>query len=214
MGIAEIKENYYSTVAGKLIEKFERRGIEGHYFKNSASLVDFVKKLIPEKSSVSWGGSMTLLGTGVLDYLKTSNFNLIDREKADTPEKILQIYRDAFSADYYFTGSNAITMDGKLVNIDGTGNRVAAICCGPSFVLVVAGMNKVVKDEVSAMDRIKNFAAPMNSARLSRVTPCVDSGKCEHCLAPECICSQTVITRRSGIKGRIKVLLVGETHGF
>lgn len=214
MGIAEIKENYYSIVAEKLIEKFERRGIEGHYFKDSASLLDFVKNLIPENSSISWGGSMTLAGTGVVDYLKTGSFNLIDREKADTPEKILQIYRDAFSADYYFTGSNAITMDGKLVNIDGNGNRVAAMCFGPSFVIVIAGMNKVVKDEVSAMDRVKNLAAPMNTVRLSRANPCADSGKCEHCLTPECICSQTVIIRRSGIKGRIKVLLVGEAYGF
>ena len=210
----EPKKMYYAAAAEKVLKQFEKRGIEGHYFNDKESLLTFLKTLVPEGSTVSWGGSMSVRETGALDFIKNGNFKTIDREKADTPEKLVQSFRDALSSDYYFMGSSAITMDGKLVNIDGTGNRVAALCYGPSFVIVIAGMNKIVKDETSAMDRVKNYAAPINVMRLSKNTPCASSGKCEHCLSPGCICSYTVITRRSPVLGRIKVLLVGEELGF
>ncbi len=210
----DAKKMYYAAVSEKVLKHFERRGIEGHYFDNSKLLLDFLKELIPENSVVSWGGSMTLEETGTMDLLKSGKYKAIDRETADTPEKLIQAYRDALSSDYYFMSSSAITMDGKLLNIDGTGNRVAAICCGPSYVVVVAGMNKIATDEEAAMDRIKNYAAPLNVMRLSKNTPCASTGKCEHCVSPASICSHTVITRRSAVIGRIKVLLVGEDLGF
>lgn len=210
----EPKKIYYSVVAEKVLKQFEKRGIEGHYFNSPEELLDFVKKLVPENSVVSWGGSMSVRDSGVLEYLRSGKFRTVDREKADTPEKLIQVYRDALSSDFYFTGSNAITMDGKLVNIDGTGNRVAAMCCGPSHVIVIAGMNKVVRDEDAAMERVKNYAAPVNVIRLGKNNPCASTGKCEHCLTPSCICSFTVITRRSPVAGRIKVLLAGTELGF
>ncbi|MCP5514017.1 MAG: lactate utilization protein [Spirochaetales bacterium] len=210
----DAKKMYYAAVSEKVLKHFERRGIEGHYFDNSKLLLDFLKELIPENSVVSWGGSMTLKETGTMDLLKSGKYKTIDRETADTPEKLNQIFRDALSSDYYFMSSSAITMDGKLLNIDGTGNRVAAICCGPSYVIVVAGMNKIATDEAAAMDRIKNYAAPINVMRLSKNTPCASTGRCEHCVSPGSICSHTVITRRSAVIGRIKVLLVGEDLGF
>ncbi|MDX9800656.1 MAG: lactate utilization protein [Spirochaetia bacterium] len=210
----DAKKMYYTAVSGKVLKEFDRRGIEGRYFDNSKLLLDFLKDLIPENSVVSWGGSMTLKESGTVDLLKSGKYKTIDRKTADTPEKLLQVYRDALSSDYYFMSSSAITMDGKILNIDGTGNRVAAICCGPSHVIVVAGMNKVVTDEAAAMDRIKNYAAPINVMRLSRDTPCASTGKCEHCVSSGSICSYTVITRRSPVIGRIKVMLVGEELGF
>ena len=157
---------------------------------------------------------MSVKDAGILEYLRSGNFKTIDREKAQNPEEVAAAYRAALTADYYFMSSNAITMDGKLLNIDGTGNRVAALCYGPRYVVIVAGMNKVVHDESSAMDRVKNYASPMNVMRLSKNTPCAQTAKCEHCLSPESICSHTVITRRSPVPGRIKVLLAGEELGF
>ncbi len=210
----EVKKIYFAAAAEKILKQFEKRGIEGHYFDDTSAMLAFVKQLIPDESVVAWGGSMSLKESGVHDFLKSGKFRAIDREKADTPEKLIKSYRDALSSDYYFMSSNAVTMDGKLLNIDGTGNRVAALCYGPANVIVIAGMNKVARDEDAAMERMKNYAAPMNVMRLSKNTPCASSGKCEHCLSPGCICSYTVVTRRSPVAGRIKVLLVGEELGY
>lgn len=110
--------------------------------------------------------------------------------------------------------TNAITMDGELVNIDGSGNRVAALIFGPEEVIIVAGMNKVTADVPGAYKRVKNIASPPNCVRLNKNTPCAMTGQCGSCLGDDCICSQTVITRRSGIPGRIKVILVGEELGY
>ncbi len=210
----DVKNVYSAVIAEKVICSFEQRGIEGHFFDSSKSLISFIKDLVSKDSLVSWGGSITLNDTGILDFLRKGNYKILDREAAETPEKLMQLYRDSFSSDYYFTGTNAITMDGKLVNIDGRGNRVAAMSYGPKNVIVVAGINKIVLNEKEALSRVKNYAAPLNSIRLSKATPCVSTGKCEDCFEPGCICSYIVVTRRSPIKGRIKVLLVGETLGY
>lgn len=210
----DVKNVYNSTIAKTVIANFEKRGIEGRYFENSKSLISFIKDFIPAGSLVSWGGSMTLEDSGVLDFLRKGNYKVLDRDTAETPEKLSQLCKDSFFCDYYFSGTNAITMDGKLVNIDGRGNRVAAMSFGPKFVVVVAGMNKIAPTEEDAITRAKNKAAVLNSIRLSKKVPCVSSGKCEDCLDPGCICSYTVITRKSSVEGRIKVFLVGENLGY
>ena len=117
-------------------------------------------------------------------------------------------------ADYFLMSSNAITLDGELVNIDGHSNRVACLCCGPKNVIVIAGMNKVVSNVEEGVDRVHNFAAPPNTVRLNKNTPCAQTGRCADCYSPDCICSQIVITRRSSIPNRIKVILVGEELGY
>ena len=210
----DVKNVYNKVIAEKLICNFNQRGIEGHYFENSKSLIPFLKELVPAGSLVAWGGSMTLEETGVLDFLRKGNYKVIDRDTAENPEKLLQLNINAFSADYYFAGTNAITMDGKLVNIDGRGNRIAAMSYGPKNVIVVSGINKIVADEEEALLRIKNYAAPLNAIRLSKTTPCVSSGECECCFDSGCICSYTVITRRSHTPGRLKVFIVGEALGY
>lgn len=165
--------------------------------------------------TVSFGGSMTLEDTGLLTALRHDpNIRLIDRSTANSPDEVKQMYHDALSADYYLMSSNAITKDGELVNIDGTGNRVAALIYGPENVIVLAGMNKVVANVDEALSRVHNVATPMNCLRLNKKTPCSATGVCADCLSPDCICNQVVITRRSGMEGRIKVILIGEELGY
>ena len=124
------------------------------------------------------------------------------------------MYHDALSSDVYFMSTNAITANGELVNIDGTGNRVAALIYGPETVIILTGMNKVAANVEEALSRIHNVATPQNCIRLNKKTPCSTTGTCADCLSPDCICNQVVITRRSGIKGRIKVLLIGDSFGY
>ncbi|MCL2706308.1 MAG: lactate utilization protein, partial [Spirochaetaceae bacterium] len=163
-----VKNVYNTIIAERVICNFEQGGIEGHYFENTKSLLTFLKDFIPNGSLVSWGGSMTLDDTGVVEFLRKGNYKILDREAAETPEKLMQLYMDSFSADYYFTGTNAITLDGKLVNLDGRGNRVAAMTFGPKNVIVVAGVNKIVANEQEAISRIRNCGAPLNAIRLSK----------------------------------------------
>ena len=208
------KQNYYQTLSASILKKLEKRGMEAYYCASKENAVKMILDLIPEHSSVTWGGSMTLAEAGITDALKNSKRTIIDRSTAKTPEETKAIYRSAFSADYYLMSSNAITYDGELVNTDGTGNRVAALIYGPDHVIVVAGMNKLVPDVNAAFARIHNVAAPMNTIRLDIKTPCHKTGLCADCKSPDTICCQTVVTRYSRIPGRIKVILVGEELGY
>ena len=142
------------------------------------------------------------------------DITLLDRSKASSPEEVAEIYHQALSADYYFMSSNAITLEGELINTDGTGNRVAALIYGPKNVILLAGMNKVAHTLEEGIMRVRNVASPINANRLGRKTPCASTGSCADCLSPDCICSHTVITRRSAPANRIKVILIGEALGY
>ena len=166
-------------------------------------------------SVISWGGSQTISEIGLISELTHLPYTLLDRSVATTADETRDIYLKAFNADYYLMSANAITLDGELINIDGTGNRAAALIYGPKNVIVIAGMNKIVTDQASGMDRVRNFAAPPNAIRIGHdQTPCSKTGKCHDCLSEQCICCQTVITRFSRIPKRIKVILVGEPLGY
>ncbi len=206
-------KQYYKNTADSLIREFGKRNIEASYFEDSSSMLSYIRELLPANALVSWGGSMTLKETGTADFLRSGKFRTLDRDSVSGAEELHKVFHQALSCEYYFMSSNAVTMDGKLVNIDATGNRVAALCYGPDNVIVIAGMNKVVKDEEAAVSRIKNYASPVNAVRLSRNTPCSKTGMCADCLG-NTICSHTVITRNSIAEGRIKVLLVGEILGY
>lgn len=209
-----IKEKYYKTLSESLIKKLELRGMEGYYCESAKDAVSLVNSLIPDGSSISWGGSETIKETGILVSLKKGNYTLYDRADATTPEESRQMYANHVLSDFFLMSSNAVTYDGELINIDGTGNRVACLIHGPKNVIVVVGVNKLVKSLDAALDRASNDAAAPNAIRLNRNTPCKDLGKCADCLVDECMCSHTVITRRSYIKGRIKVIIVGENYGY
>lgn len=208
------KKQYYENVADSLIEKFNLRGIEGYYCDNSSEALAMAKRFLTPGCSISWGGSETLEEIGLINELNDSDYVLYDRSQAHTPEEKNLIYSKTVTADYYFMSSNAITLDGQLVNIDGAGNRVACLITGPKNVIIIAGMNKIVTDVNTGMERVRNMAAPPNAVRLGFNTPCAEIGRCANCLVDDCICCEIVITRKSRIPGRIKVILVGEELGF
>jgi hypothetical protein len=209
------KKIYYENLADSIIDRFNKRGIEGYYCENAEEALLTAKRFLTPGCSVSWGGSQTLIDIGLLESLYSSSDCIIyDRDKAKTPEERLQIYSKTVTADFYFMSSNAITLDGQLINIDGSGNRVACLITGPMNVIIIAGMNKVTTDVDHAIERVRNMATPPNTVRLGKKTPCAETGKCANCLVDDCICNQIVITRRSGTQGRIKVILVGEELGF
>ena len=209
-----VRKDCYQIWADKIIKAMDARQMRCIYFDKKKDMIEYLKAAVPEDATASWGGSMTLYEAGVIDLLRDGLCKVIDRDRAATQEEAHRLMHQAFDADYYFLSSNAITLDGKLVNIDGNGNRVAALIYGPKNVIVVAGMNKVVRDENAAMERIKNMAAPMNAMRLSTGAPCTKAGSCMHCTRNTTICCHTVVTRYSRIPGRITVLLVGEELGY
>ena len=209
------KQMHYETLAGTIIEKMKKRNMHALYCTTVEEAEKLAFSYLKPNCTVSFGGSMTLEDIGMLTALRHDpNIRLIDRATAKTPEETKQLYHDALSADFYFMSANAITANGELVNIDGTGNRVAALIYGPEQVIVMAGMNKVAANVEEALSRVHNTATPMNCKRLRQPTLCASTGVCSDCLSPDCICNQVVITRRSGIPGRIKVILIGEELGY
>ncbi len=208
------KQAAFATAAENIIKQLEKRGMEGYFFEDSASCTNAILASIPDNSTISWGGSESIKESGLMDRIREGNYKLIDRASAATPEEGRQLYAQAVLSDYYLMSSNAVTLQGELVNIDGAGNRVACLIHGPKNIIMVVGMNKVVTDIASGIERVRNFAAPPNAKRLNRQTPCNAVGHCNDCLSPDCMCNQIVITRRSGIKGRIKVYFVAEELGY
>lgn len=197
-----------------IIKELKKRNMEGYFYEDSASCVNAIMEMMEDGSVVSWGGSESVKECGLMDAVKKGSYQLIDRFSGRTPEEGRQLYAKATLADYYLMSTNAITLNGELINIDGAGNRVACLIHGPKNVIIVAGMNKLVTDISSGYDRVKNIASPANVQRLGKNTPCFHTGRCGDCFSPDCICSQTVITRRSGVPGRIKVFLVAEDLGY
>ncbi|MDK2808634.1 MAG: hypothetical protein PWP24_1371 [Clostridiales bacterium] len=208
------KQQSYENLADTMIEKFNTRGIEGYYCQTKEEALLMAERFLTPGCSVSWGGSMTLEEIGLIDVLKASDYLVYDRMEAKNEEEAKELYGKIVTSDYYFMSSNAITIDGELINIDGAGNRVACLIHGPSNVIIIAGMNKVVPDVKFGVARVRNTASPANAVRLSKNTPCATLGRCVNCLSDDCICAQVVITRKSRIPNRIKVILVGEELGY
>lgn len=208
------KTEAFAAMAQSIIKNLEKRNMEGYYFETSKECVKAITDSMPQGSIISWGGSETIKEAGLMDAIRNGSYELIDRADAKNPDEARQIYAKTVLADYYLMSTNAITIDGELINIDGNGNRVACLIQGPSHVIIVAGMNKVVTDVPSGVARVRNMASPANAIRLNKNIPCAATGHCHDCLAPECFCNQIVVTRRSGHTGRIKVYLVAEDLGY
>ena len=203
-------------VAEKLIKNLEKRRMEGSYAATASQAKDEVIAMIPPSSSVFRCGSMTATDSGLWEAIaELPEVNLIDPyEPGIPPEEGLQRRRQGMSADFMIAGSNAITLDGKLVNLDGMGNRVAAMSFGPKKVILMVGMNKVVPDLESALARVKHYAAPINNIRYGMKNPCVETGLCSDCKSPTRICNMWSIIEGHMIDKRIHVKLIGEAVGY
>lgn len=204
----------YDKAGPKVAEALNKRYFEAYYCSDRAAALEKILELIPQDHVVSWGGAATVDELGVKEALRQRGQAVIDRDTAKDAQERQQMLKQALTCDTFLMGSNAISADGQLVNIDGTGNRVAALCFGPTQVVVVAGMNKVAGDLDGAMRRAREVAAPMNAQRFPLKTPCVANGLCGDCKGPDSICAQIVTTRLCKPAGRIKVVLVGEDLGF
>ena len=200
--------------AGKVIKNLARRNIEAFYCPTAQEAVAKVLEMIPQGSSITWGGSMSIRDIGIPAALADAGkYEVYDREKAPDRAAATEIYLKAFTCDYYLSSANAITENGVIVNIDGTGNRVAAITFGPRNVIFIIGMNKLTQDTDSALARARSLAAPVNTARFDIQTPCKLDGVCHNCLSDDCICNYIHYLRHSP-KGKHKVILVGESIGY
>ena len=201
-------------LAERIIKGLKKRNMEGYYGPTAQEAVKKALELVPEGSSMTWGGTMSVRDIGLAKAFIEGNYDVFDRDTCDDPVKLQEGMRKAFSMDWFITSTNAITEDGELVNIDGLGNRVAAITFGPKNVLFIVGLNKVTQDLDSAFKRARSTAAPINAARFDIKTPCRVDGTCHDCNSPECICCSMHVLRHSKIPNRVKVILVGEPLGY
>lgn len=207
----------YKSQAEEIIKNLKKRNMDGIYYEKTEQAVASILSKIPDGVLVGLGGSESIIESGLVDGLRKKNIRLLDRYKEGVTDKeVWEMRRKGLSADIFISSSNAVTMDGKIVNMDGIGNRVAAMVFGPAKVFLLVGMNKVVNTVEDAVSRIKNYVAPRNAIRVNIDTPCSKKGFCQepHCQPPHRICSQLVILESSMFPGRIKVFLVGEELGY
>jgi hypothetical protein len=207
---------YREKLAQHLIKHLNKRRLEASYAPSAAQARDEILAMIPAGATVSRCGSMSLVEMGLWEALATkTGVTIIDPYRPGLAlEEAVSLRIRGLTADYMITSTNAITLDGKLVNLDGQGNRVAAMCFGPKKVILVVGLNKVAPDLETAMARVKHHAAPINAIRLNRATPCVETGLCSDCKSPERICNMWSIIEGHLVANRIHVKLVGEDLGY
>ncbi len=205
-------------------EALRRNNMESYVVDTADEVVPLLKKLLHTGNTVAVGGSRTLDELGVIDLLRGGDYQFLDRYAPDlTREQVTDLFRRSFSADTYLCSSNAVTLRGELYNVDGNGNRIAAMCFGPRSVIVVVGCNKVVADLKEAEKRVKTVAAPLNAKRLHCTTYCHERGECmgkdgewctDGCASSARICCTYMAMGYQREAGRIKVILVGESLGF
>ena len=210
----------------KTMQNLRRNRMEAYYCENSAEARELVKTLISKGDVISNGGSVTLKQTGIYDIISSSDYNYLDRSREGiTREEVEEVYRKTFCADAFFTSSNAVTENGELYNVDGNSNRVAAILYGPKSVIVVCGVNKLVRNIAQAVERVKTKAAPPNTVRLGIDTYCAKSGQCvflnkenpemcEGCHSDGRICCNYVVCAQQRHVNRIKVIIINEELGY
>ena len=210
----DVRQRRNEALGKRVVKALESRNMEAYYAATKEEAVKKALELIPEGSSINMGGAMSVHEAGLFDAVCSGNYEFYDRDKVATPEERQEIARKAFFCDWFLGSVNAMSEDGVFVNIDGNANRVAAYAFGPKNVLLIVGMNKIVKTEEDAMSRARNEAAPINAQRFGIDTPCIKNGSCFDCKSPDCICCQIMITRFSKVAKRFKIILVDEDLGF
>ena len=201
--------------AQQLIQALKQRNMEASYAATKEEALAQALAWIPEGSCIGWGGSVSIDAIGLKDAVRQGDYQVIDRDTAANAEEKEAMYRRILAdCDYFLTSTNAISQDGVLVNIDGTANRLAAMCYGPRHVLYIVGMNKVVATAEDALHRARNEAAPINAMRFGLKTPCSKTGCCYDCKSPDTVCCQILFTRFNHTPGRVKVILVDDSLGY
>ena len=199
----------------KTAENLRKNGFEVQILEHATDVVPVLREIIPDGAVVAHGGSMSLAECGVMELLRSGPYQYLDRDRAGiTPEERLECMRQALLSDVYLASANALIESGMIYNVDGNGNRVAALAFGPKEVILVVGYNKIVEDLHEAHRRLRHLAAPANTKRLNRNTPCAKTGICADCHSPERICCTYTVQRFSKTPGRIKVILVAEPLGY
>lgn len=213
--MSNARKMYYEKRGQVLVKNLKSRHFDAYYCDNKQAALEKALELIDKEHTVSWGGCESAEEIGLIHALQTGGYRTIDRSKGVDAEERTKIMKQGMLADIYITSANGLSIDGQMVNIDGTGNRVASIVYGPDSIIVIAGMNKVEDSIEAAVRRARTIAAPMNKQRFENViTPCAVTGTCADCKAEGCICNQILITRHCRPAGRIKFILVGEELGF
>lgn len=201
--------------AQQLIQALKQRNMEASYAATKEEALEQALAWVPEGSCIGWGGSVSIDAIGLKDAVRQGNYRVIDRDTVANAEEQEAMYRRILAdCDYFLTSTNAISQDGVLVNIDGTANRLAAMCYGPRHVLYIVGMNKVVATAEDALHRARNEAAPINAMRFGLKTPCSKTGCCYDCKSPDTVCCQILFTRFNHTPGRVKVILVDDSLGY
>lgn len=212
--MTEMHKQYYEKRGQILVKNLKKRHFDAYYCATKEDALKKALELIPEGAKVGWGGVLSAGQIGLISALREGNYQVIDREKCATMEERHQAAMEAMAADVFLTSANGLSMEGEMVNIDGMGNRVAAIVYGPKEILVIAGMNKVTDTLEDAITRARTVAAPLNQQRFLLNNPCTATGSCADCTSESCICNQILITRHCRPVGRIKFILVGEDLGL
>jgi hypothetical protein len=199
----------------RTINALKKNNFEALFVSDSKAALDEVMRRIPDGTTVAVGGSQTLMQIGFPDAIKGRKINFISpAQQAQNDEERVELIRKTFSADFFLSSTNAVTEDGKLFNIDGFGNRVGAMLIGPRQVIIVSGVNKIVKDIEAAEKRVKEWAAPQNAKRINRKTPCVETGVCSDCNSSDRICNIYVVLAKKPSRTEVTVILVGENLGI
>jgi L-lactate utilization protein LutB len=199
----------------RTIHALKKNNFEALFVLDSKAAFEEVMKRIPDGSTVGVGGSVTLTQIGLLDALERRDVRLIwPIQQAKNMDERMELFRRSFSSDFFLTSTNAITEDGKLFNVDATGNRVGAMFIGPKKTIVVSGVNKIVRDIDAAEKRVRDWTAPQNAKRLNRKTPCVETGVCADCSSPDRICNIYVTLAKKPARTEVVVIVVGEKLGI
>ncbi|WZL81869.1 lactate utilization protein [Vallitaleaceae bacterium 9-2] len=206
---------FISKQIQKAIDALEKNNMKGFFVQDEQELLELIDELIEEHSVVGVGDSLTLIETGVLDFVRNGNYVFLDKyEEGITSDEKKKLYIQNFLADTFLCSTNALTEDGKLYNIDGNGSRVAPMIYGPKQVIIVAGINKLVRNIEDAEKRVRNYAAPIDAKRLNKDTPCTKLGHCVDCKSPNRICNDFVTITGQFVKDRIKVIIVAKALGY
>jgi L-lactate utilization protein LutB len=211
-----VKKWFNERIASVVIENLEKNGFKAVYFEKSDTAIKYIESIVEDYFTIGFGGSMTVLqDLGIAQLVSDKGKEILNHNLSTlSPEEKLAIRKKQLACDLFITSTNALTKDGKLINIDGVGNRVSAMIFGPKKTLVIAGINKIVKDVNAGISRIKEIASPMNTKRLNVNTPCAVTGECSDCNSPQRICRVTTIIEKKPNFSDIEVVIIGENLGY